>query len=109
MIKELLTGAVVTTLLKYWWVLIIVFVMYQCNRGCNKSEHVVESSLFDYSTIALAIPAKDTIPVDTLYAKEDLQKIIPGEMIEFTKEYSDLFVAYLRKKYVVENGLIIKK
>lgn len=110
MIKELLAGVVVKNLFKYAWLLIPLFLMYQCNRGCGRNEHtIVESSLFDYSSIALAIPVKDTIPVDTLYAKEDLQKIMPQEMINFSKEYSDLFVSYLRKKYVVENGLIVKK
>lgn len=95
---------------KYAWVVIPMFLAYQCNRSCSKTEStVMESSVFDYTAIALALPQKDTIPVDSLYAKEDLKKIIPDAMIEFTKHYDELFVEYLRKNYVVENGLIVKK
>ena len=50
----------------------------------------------------------DTIPVDTTLAAEDLRKITVEEMINFTKHYDELFVNYIRKKYKVENGYVIK-
>lgn len=107
--KEYITLILANKLIKYGLYLVgFLVVINFCNRQC-KSEPVVESTLFDLTAIAMSLPVKDTIQVDTLYAKKDLQEMLPAEMIEFTKSQSALFVAYLRKKYEVENGLIQKK
>jgi len=55
---------------------------------------------------ATSLPTKDTIPVDTLIAAEDLKEIIPSEMIEFAKDHSSLFAKYLSMKYMVSNGYV---
>ena len=86
------------------WIAIPVFLLYQCNRGCGSNEP--QPTVFDYTAIATSLPMKDTIPLDTISATEDLQELIPAEMIEFTKANSSLFASYLRKKYVVSNGYV---
>lgn len=88
------------------WVAIPLFLVYQCNRGCG-SEPAPVSQVFDYTAILASLP-KDTIPVDTIAATEDLQKYMAEEMIQFTKHYDELFVSYIRKKYKFENGYIQK-
>ena len=89
------------------WIAIPVFLLYQCNRGCGSEPQPV-SSTFDYTAIAVSLNKVDTIPVDTTLAAEDLRKITVEEMINFTKHYDELFVNYIRKKYKVENGYVIK-
>ena len=107
--KEYIALILANKLIKYGlWLVGFLLVINLCNRQC-KSEPVVESSIFDLTAIAMSLPVKDSTQVDTLYAKEDLQKILPSEMIEFAKDHSSLFASYLGKKYVVENGLIVKK
>lgn len=85
----------------------IVFLLYQCNRGCGSEPQAV-SSTFDYTAIAVSLHKKDTTELDTAAAKEDLQKLIPAEMIEFAKANSSLFARYLSSKYVVSNGYVEK-
>lgn len=98
-----LTKKTLTTAL---WVVIPLFLVYQCNRGCG-SKPMPTSQVFDYTAILASLP-KDTIPVDTIAATEDLQKYMAEEMIQFTKHYDELFVSYIRKKYKFENGYIQK-
>ena len=88
------------------WIGIPMFLLYQCNRGCGSNEP--QPTVFDYTAIATSLPMKDTIPLDTISATEDLQELIPAEMIEFTKANSSLFASYLRKKYQVSNGYVEK-
>ena len=99
------TGWVTTKVLKTVALIgIPLFLLIQCNRGCGADE--VQPSVFDYTAIATSLPMKDTIPLDTISATEDLQELIPAEMIEFTKANSSLFASYLRKKYVISNGYV---
>lgn len=100
-----LTKKTLSTLL---WIGIPFLLVYQCNRGCNSEPQLVNSSVFDYFAIATSLPKKDSIPVDTSAATEDLQEIIPSEMIEFAKANSGLFARYLSNKYVVSNGRVEK-
>jgi hypothetical protein len=84
----------------------IMFLLYQCNRGCGSTEP--QPTVFDYTAIAVSLPQRDTIPLDTTAATEDLQDLIPAEMIEFTKANSSLFARFLSSKYVVSNGYVEK-
>lgn len=85
----------------------IMFLLYQCNRGCSSEPQPV-SSTFDYTAIAVSLPKKDTTELDTVAATEDLQKLIPEEMIEFAKANSSMFVRFLSSKYIVSNGYVEK-
>ncbi len=89
------------------WFAIPLFLVVQCNRGCGSEPQPV-SSTFDYTAIATSFHRVDTIPVDTQSATEDLQKILPSEMIEFAKDHSSLFAKYLSNKYIVSNGYVEK-
>jgi len=107
-IKTFLTGYLTAKVLKPVIVIIILFLLvHQCNRGCGRDQ-VGDTGLFDYTAIATSLPMKDTIPVDTLIAAEDLKEIIPSEMIEFAKDHSSLFAKYLSMKYMVSNGYVEK-
>jgi len=85
----------------------IMFLLYQCNRGCGNEPQPV-SSTFDYTAIATSFNRIDTIPVDSVAAIEDLREILPSEMIEFAKDHSSLFAKYLSNKYIVSNGYVEK-
>lgn len=89
------------------WVGIPLFLVVQCGRGCGSKPAPV-SQVFDYTAIAASLPMKDTIPLDTIAATEDLQKIIPSEIIEFAKDHSSLFAKYLANRYAVSNGYVEK-
>lgn len=89
------------------WVAIPLFLVVQCNRGCGSEPQPV-SSTFDYTAIAVSLPMKDTIPLDTISATEDLQELIPAEMIEFAKVNNEAFARFLSSKYVVSNGYVEK-
>ena len=99
-----LTKKAITT---FAWIAIPLFLVVQCNRGCGSEPQPV-SSTFDYTAIAASLPKKDTTELDTVAATEDLQKLIPAEMIEFAKANSSLFVRFLSSKYVVSNGYVEK-
>lgn len=99
-----LTKKAITTIV---WIAIPLFLVVQCNRGCGVESQPV-SSTFDYTAIAVSLPKKDTTELDTTAATEDLQKLIPAEMIEFAKANSSLFARYLSSKYVVSNGYVEK-
>ena len=72
-ISTYLTGWITTKAVKtILWFAIPLLLMYQCNRGCNSKPQLADSSVFDYTAIAASLPKKDTIPVDTLAATEDL-------------------------------------
>lgn len=98
-----LTKKTLTTAL---WVAIPLFLVVQCGRGCG-AEPAPVSQVFDYTAIAASLP-KDTIPVDSVAATEDLQRCMTEEMINFTKHYDELFVSYIRKKYKFTNGYLEK-
>jgi hypothetical protein len=85
----------------------IIFLLYQCNRGCGGTEP--QPTVFDYTAIAASLPMKDTTSLDTTAATEDLKELIPAEMIEFAKAHSSLFTRYLSSKYVISNGNVEKK
>lgn len=103
-----LTGWFTTKVLKTaLWFGIPFFLVWQCNRGCGSDPQPV-SSTFDYTAIAVSLPKKDTTELDTVAATEDLQKLIPAEMIEFAKANSSLFARYLSSKYVISNGYVEK-
>lgn len=107
-IKTFLTGYFTAKVLKPVIIVGVLFLLvHQCNRGCGRDQ-VSDTGLFDYTAIATSLPTKDTIPVDTLIAAEDLKEIIPSEMIEFAKDHSSLFAAYLRNKYTISNGYVEK-
>lgn len=109
MIKEYVTVLLASKLIKNLLIVIVIlFLINQCNRGCKRDE-VVTYEMFDYTSIALAIPSTDSIPVDTIAAKEDLKEITTTEMIEFAKDHSSMFVNYMSKKYHIVNGYIEKK
>lgn len=95
------------TLSTVLWVAIPLFLVVQCGRGCG-SEPTPVSQVFDYTAIATSLPMKDTIPLDSIAATEDLQEIIPSEIIEFAKDHSSLFAKYLGNKYTVSNGYVEK-
>jgi len=101
------TGWVTVKMLKTLaWIGIPMFLLYQCNRGCGSNEPLPE--VFDYTAILSALPPRDTVPFDTLAGTEDLQEIIPAEMIEFAKANSSQFARFLSTKYIVSNGYIEK-
>ena len=105
-IKTFLTGYLTAKVLKpIIGIAILFFLVHQCNRGCGRDQ-VPDTGLFDYTAILTSLTPKDTIPFDTLACTEDLQEIIPTEMIEFAKANSSQFARFLSTKYVLANGYI---
>jgi hypothetical protein len=90
------------------WIAIPLFLVVQCNRGCGADPQPVSFKTFDYTAIAVSLPKNDTTELDTIAATEDLQKLIPAEMVEFAKANSSLFARFLSRKYVVSNGYVEK-
>lgn len=108
-VQNYLTGWVTNKLLKIGVPIgLLLLLMYQCNKGCNREPQLASVGVFDYKSIAVSLPRLDTIPVDTLAAEEDLKNVITIEMIEFAKTNSSQFVKFLGQKYKVSNGYIEK-
>ena len=90
------------------WIVIPLFLVVQCNRGCGSEPQIADSNAFDYTAIAVSLSRTDTTELDTTAAAEDLQKLIPAEMIEFAKVNNVAFARFLISKYVVSNGYVEK-
>lgn len=111
MIKEYITGVVTNKLVKNLLIVIgfLVLVNY-CNRQCRAEKvEIADNSVFDYTAIAKSLQVKDTVEVDTIRLVEDLKAVVPEEIIQFAKDHSGLFAKYIRNKYEIEYGFMIKK